>query len=86
MNLINVNLNIGWKQITIKILDYWRLPKGKFIVKFKKNDGLDDDYVMKNTLPSHLGAFILSNSKKIFNDFTRELHGFYNNKNILRRY
>ena len=34
---------------------------------------------MKNTLPSHLGAFILSNSKRIMNNFIREINGFYNN-------
>ena len=34
---------------------------------------------MKNTLPSHLGAFILSNRKRIMNNFIREINGFYNN-------
>ena len=36
---------------------------------------------MKNTLLSHLGAFILSNSKRIRNNFIREINGFYNNSN-----
>ena len=30
-------------------------------------------------LPSHLGAFILSNSKRIMNNFIREINRFYNN-------
>ena len=47
------------------VLDYWRLPNGNYIVKLKKDDGLDGDNDVKNTLPSHLGAFILSNSKRI---------------------
>ena len=34
---------------------------------------------MKNTLPSQLGAFILSNSKRIMNNFSREINGFSNN-------
>ena len=34
---------------------------------------------MKNTLPIHLGAFILSNSERIMNNFIREINGFYNN-------
>ena len=34
---------------------------------------------MKNTLPSHLGAFILSNSKQIMNNFIREINGFHDN-------
>ena len=34
---------------------------------------------MKNTIPSHLGAYILSNSKRITDMFIREINGFYNN-------
>ena len=61
------------------VLDYWRLPNGNYIVKLKKDDGLESDNDVKNTLPSHLGAFILSNSKRIMNNFIREINGFYNN-------
>ena len=61
------------------VLDYWKLPNGNYIVKLKKNDGLEGDDDVKNTLPSHLGAFILSNSKRIMNNFIREINGFYNN-------
>ena len=43
-----------------------------------KDDGLDDDCDIKNTLPAHLGAFLLSNSKGIMNYFIREINGFYN--------
>ena len=45
----------------------------------EKDDGLDDDCDFKNTLPAHLGAFILSNSKRSLNNFIREMNGFYNN-------
>ena len=61
------------------VLDYWKLPNGNYIVKFKKDDGLEEDNDIKNTLPSHLGAFILSNSKRIMNDFIRDINGFYIN-------
>ena len=44
----------------------------------EKDDGLDDDCDIKNTLPGHLGAFILSNSKRIKKNFIREINGFYN--------
>ena len=40
------------------VLDYWRLSNGNCIVKMKKDDGLDDDCDIKNTLPADLGAFI----------------------------
>ena len=45
----------------------------------KKDDGLDSDNDVRNTLPSHLGAFILSNSERIMNNFIREINGFHNN-------
>ena len=61
------------------VLEYWKLPNGNYIVKMKKDDGLDDDCDIKNTLPAVLGAFILSNSKRIMNNFIREINGFYNN-------
>ena len=61
------------------VLEYWKLPNGNYIVKRKKGDGLDDDCDIKNTLPAVLGAFILSNSKRIMNNFIREISGFYNN-------
>ena len=60
------------------VLDYWKLPNGNYIVKMKKDDRLDDDCDIKNTLPAVLGAFILSNSKRIMNYFIREINGFYN--------
>ena len=61
------------------VLDYWKLPNGNYIVKLKKDDGLEGDNDVKNTLPCHLGAFILSNSKRIMNIFIREINGFYIN-------
>ena len=38
---------------------------------------MDCDF--KNTLPAVLGAFILSNSKRMMNNFVREINGFCNN-------
>ena len=54
------------------LLDSWKIPNGNYIVKMKKDDGLDDDFDIKNTLPAHLGAFILSNSERFMNTFIRE--------------
>ena len=61
------------------VLEYWKLPNGKYIVKMKKDDGLDDDCDIKNTLPAVLGGFILANSRRIMNKFIKEMNGFYNN-------
>ena len=61
------------------VLDYWKLTNGNYILKMKQDDGLDNDCDNKNTLPAVLGAFISSISKRIMNNFNRELNGFYNN-------
>ena len=41
------------------VLDYWKLPNGNYIVKMKKDDGLDDDCDIKNTLPASFMSFHL---------------------------
>ena len=61
------------------VLDYWILPNGKCIEKIGKDVRLDDDCDIKNTLPAHLGVFILSNSKRIMIDFIIEINGFFIN-------
>ena len=69
-----------WLQIEYddNVLDYWKLSNGHFILKMKKDDGFDSDNDIKNTLPFHLGAFILGNSKRIMNKFVKEINGFHN--------
>ena len=61
------------------VLDYWKLPNGNYIVKLKNDDGLDGDNDVEITLPSHLDSFLLSNSKRIMNNFFRKITGFYHN-------
>ena len=60
------------------VLDYWRLPNSNYIVKFKKDYVVDGDNDVKNTLLILLGAFKLSSSKPILNNFIRKINGFYN--------
>ena len=59
------------------VLDYSKLPKEKYIVKLKKDEGLDHVCDIKNALPAHLGDFILSSSKIIMNNFIGETNSFY---------
>ena len=61
------------------VLDRWKLPSGYYILKLKKDYGLDCDNDVKNTLPSKFGAFISTNNKRNKNNFIREINGFYNN-------
>ena len=77
MILIFLNQINAWKQELMKLFsEDWKLPIGIYIVKTEKDDGLDDDCDIKNTLHDHLGAFILSSSERIRNNFIRESSGF----------
>ena len=42
--------------------------------------GLEDEVKKLNTMPLHLGAFVLSNSKRIMNNFIHAINGFYTNE------
>ena len=39
------------------VLEYRKLSHGKYNVKWKKDDDLEDNIHVKNTLPNHLGIF-----------------------------
>ena len=41
--------------------------------------GLEDEVKKLNTMPLHLGAFALSNSKRFTNNFIHAIIGFYTN-------
>ena len=41
--------------------------------------GVEDEVKKLKTMPPHLGAFVLSNSKRIMNNFIHAINGFYTN-------
>ena len=45
----------------------------------KNDEGLQDNIKKANTMPLHLGAFVLCNSKRIMNNFIHAINGFYTN-------
>ena len=45
-----------------RVLDYYKIIYGKYIVKMKDDDGLEDEVKKVNTLPLQIAVFILSNS------------------------
>ena len=57
--------------------DYWRKSHGNYIVKMIGDAGLEDEIKKWYTMPLHLGAFVLSNSKRIMNNFIHANNGFY---------
>ena len=59
--------------------DYWNLSGINYIVKIIDDVGLEDEVKKFNTMPHHLGAFVLSNSKRNMNNFIHANNGFYTN-------
>ena len=59
--------------------DYWSVAKGKLIVKLAQQESKRDDNRKANVMPLHLGAFVLSNSKKTMNNFVEAIGGIKNN-------
>ena len=55
------------------------LQNGNFIVKKHIHEGKDDFGLANkiNTVPSHLGSYILSHSKRLMNEVIIYIHGFY---------
>ena len=62
-----------------RVEDYWKLPNGDYIVQIFLDEGVDTPVDNKNTMPSQLGAFILSNSKNLMNNFVEVIDGFKTN-------
>ena len=62
-----------------KIKDYWKISNSNYIVKMIDDKGLEDEIKKIITMPLHLGAFVLSNSKRIMNNFIHAIDGFYTN-------
>ena len=58
---------------------YWRISGINYIVKMIDDAGLEDEVKKLNTMPLHLGAFVLSNSKRIMNNFIHAIKGFFTN-------
>ena len=62
-----------------RVKDYWKISGINYIVKTINDPGLEDEVKNLNTMPLHLGAFVLSNSKRIMNNFIHAINGFYTN-------
>ena len=62
-----------------RVKDYWKISGINHIVKMIDDAGLEDEVEKLNTMPLHLGAFVLSNSIRIMNNFIHAINGFYTN-------
>ena len=61
------------------VKDYWKLSGNNYIDKMIDDAGLEDEVKKLNTMPLHLGAFVLSNSIRIMNNLIHANDGFYTN-------
>ena len=62
-----------------RVLDYQKINHGNYFIKLKDDEGLQDEVKKANTLQLQLAVFILSNSKRIMNNFLHAIDGFYTN-------
>ena len=62
-----------------RVKDYWKKSHGNFFVKMVDEKGLEDDSKKVNTMPLHLGVFVISNSKSLMNNFVHAINAFYTN-------
>ena len=60
-----------------RFLVYQKINYANYIVKMKDVESLQDEVKKVNTMRLHLGAFVLSNSKRIINNFIHAIDGFY---------
>ena len=60
-----------------RVKDFWGISHGNYIVIMIDDAGLEDEVMKSNTMPLQLGAFVLSNSKRIMNNFIHAINGFH---------
>ena len=60
-----------------RVKDYWKLSHGNCIGKLIEDEGLEDQVKKLYTIPLLIGSFVLSNSKRIMNNFFHPINGFY---------
>ena len=61
------------------VKDYWRISHGNYVLRMIDDAGLEDEVKNLNTMPLHLRPFVLSNSKRIMNNFIHAIEGLYTN-------
>ena len=54
---------------------YWKTSQRNYFVKMIDDAGLEDGIEKLKTLPLHVGAFVLSNSKRKENSFIHAIKG-----------
>ena len=77
----NIEEKFAWMMTEYdeRVIDYWKISANNYFVKMIDDAGLEDKVKKLNTMPLHLCAFALSNSKRNMNNFIHAIGGFYTN-------
>ena len=67
------------REFSGRVIDYWKISHRNYFVKMIDDKELENDVIKLKTMPLHLGAFALSNSKRIMNNFINAINGFDTN-------
>ena len=59
------------------VIENWRISHGIYIVKKIDETGLEDEIKKLKTMPLHLVCFVLSNDRRIMNNFIDASNGSY---------
>ena len=62
-----------------RVKDFWKISGIKYVVKMFDDIGLEDEVKKLITMSLHLGALVLSNSKRLMNKFIHAINGFCTN-------
>ena len=62
-----------------RVVDYWKTSSNIYLVKLFDDAGLEDAVKKLDTMPLQMGAFVLSNSKRIMNNFIHVSNGLFTN-------
>ena len=62
-----------------RVKEYWKIPGSNHIVEMIHDAGLEVEIRTLNTMPLHLGSFVLSNIIQIMNNFIHAINGLYTN-------
>ena len=69
-----------------RVKNYWKISGIKDIVKMIDDAGLEDEVKKLNSVTLHLVAVVLSNIRRILNNFIHALNGFLYKWCLLYRY
>ena len=60
-----------------RVKDYWKISGINYILEMIDDPGLEEQVKKLNTMPLHMGAFVLTKSKRNMKIFIHAINGFF---------